>query len=700
MGIQSDLTTLSTKEATLTSNKVSRFAYTQNAYDNDNADGVTVYDVNQEQNIPVGTPSVMKVNDTVVEKGWRARASSITRMLMNHFLGRLSYNVNKVNDIMASLLSSLSGSLGSADGIATLDANGRIPYSQLPESAVEYKGGWNANTNTPTLADGTGTNGDMYIVEVAGTQNLGSGNITFFVNDRVIYNGSVWQRFSAGDVKSVNGVTPSSTTGDVEITGADTDVSGSDTRKISNAISSIENDISNLQGNFSDVPIENSGKGFTAGGAFGFFNECTDKDTWLGKVFGREIGKAWKVDTTLEGLPITSGSSAGCPYFYWKDKKIWLFHVDSVLYWSEDLKTFTPVTLDPVASSRFIQGFVASEDKVFIIYSQKVGYCSSDGKTWEACTYDASFASSGVRNFMHADDIYIAVMGGSGNIKVCWSENGRDWTVGLTYSTRWTVKEGDYFFTGGQGSDGYYWSEDGKSWTQVTGTLASYQISAPIFYYNGVYVLGTNGHGLWWSTDGKNWSQASGASTTAKFSQNYKGGFILAHVGHDKLYIAGQEGSTYYIYYSSNGQSWTKVSSPVSSDAIIDFREVRGVGFALFYTGDMCQVKTNGMTKLTTYTANANVARIDYHEGFLYTINNNGILQYKGEGVDEWYMLPYAVAYSYQLNYCDFVVRYDVRSFKGMRTDYICASDATHLIVTNEEGGVSIADIEALELDF
>lgn len=57
-----------------------------------------------------------------------------------------------------------------------------------------YKGTWDASTNTPPLSDGTGTAGWYYRVTVGGTQNLGSGNITFNVGDDVYYNGSIWQR--------------------------------------------------------------------------------------------------------------------------------------------------------------------------------------------------------------------------------------------------------------------------------------------------------------------------------------------------------------------------------------------------------------------------------------------------------------------------------------------------------------------------
>lgn len=56
------------------------------------------------------------------------------------------------------------------------------------------KGNWNATTNSPSLADGTGTLGWYYTTTVAGTINLGSGSQTFAVGDYVIYNGATWQK--------------------------------------------------------------------------------------------------------------------------------------------------------------------------------------------------------------------------------------------------------------------------------------------------------------------------------------------------------------------------------------------------------------------------------------------------------------------------------------------------------------------------
>jgi len=97
---------------------------------------------------------------------------------------------------------------GLANGVATLDSGGKIPASQLPSSVMEYKGLWNASTNTPTLADGTGDNGDVYLVSVAGSQNLGSGTISFAVGDWAVYNGTIWQKsLNSNAVASVFGRT-------------------------------------------------------------------------------------------------------------------------------------------------------------------------------------------------------------------------------------------------------------------------------------------------------------------------------------------------------------------------------------------------------------------------------------------------------------------------------------------------------------
>lgn len=206
--LNEDLSSIKTVEDTLNNNKVARFAYTEGAYSRNEADGVDDYVFSRDRNIPNGTPDIMKVNPTVLDKGYRAQASSLTRMLMNHFLGRVSYNLNKITDNMTNLINTLLSHLGTANGVATLDENGRIPYTQLPESALEYKGNWDASTNTPALANGTGIKGDFYLCTVGGTVDFGAGAIQFNANDRVLYDGSVWTKLGAGTVLTVNGKSP------------------------------------------------------------------------------------------------------------------------------------------------------------------------------------------------------------------------------------------------------------------------------------------------------------------------------------------------------------------------------------------------------------------------------------------------------------------------------------------------------------
>jgi hypothetical protein len=63
--------------------------------------------------------------------------------------------------------------------------------------ALNYKGTWNASTNTPTLASGVGTQGDYYVVSVAGTTDL-DGITNWGVGDWAAFNGSVWQRVEGG----------------------------------------------------------------------------------------------------------------------------------------------------------------------------------------------------------------------------------------------------------------------------------------------------------------------------------------------------------------------------------------------------------------------------------------------------------------------------------------------------------------------
>lgn len=121
-----ELTALKTEEDKITGNKVANFSYDDYAYEHNDANGVDTYNVDAHQNIPNGTASILKVNATILTKGWRAQASAITRMLMNHFLGRCSYNLNKINDHFSTLLTKLMAYLEQPNGIATLNSEGKV----------------------------------------------------------------------------------------------------------------------------------------------------------------------------------------------------------------------------------------------------------------------------------------------------------------------------------------------------------------------------------------------------------------------------------------------------------------------------------------------------------------------------------------------------------------------------------------------
>jgi predicted RecA/RadA family phage recombinase len=77
--------------------------------------------------------------------------------------------------------------------------------------ALNYKGTWNASTNTPTLADGTGAKGDYYVVSTAGTQTFGGIQLFFGAGDWIVYNGAVWQRVEGGSDGNFANVTLTST---------------------------------------------------------------------------------------------------------------------------------------------------------------------------------------------------------------------------------------------------------------------------------------------------------------------------------------------------------------------------------------------------------------------------------------------------------------------------------------------------------
>jgi hypothetical protein len=76
--------------------------------------------------------------------------------------------------------------------------------------ALVYQGTWDASANNPTLTSSVGTNGNYYVVSVAGTTTL-NGISSWSVGDWAVFNGSVWQKVDGGTSESFVNLTVTGT---------------------------------------------------------------------------------------------------------------------------------------------------------------------------------------------------------------------------------------------------------------------------------------------------------------------------------------------------------------------------------------------------------------------------------------------------------------------------------------------------------
>lgn len=114
------------------------------------------------------------------------------------------------------------GRIGAVSGVAGLDGAGKVPTAQLPASivgALQYQGTWNASTNTPTLASGTGTKGNFYKVSNAGSTAL-DGLSSWIIGDLVVFDGTTWDKIDGNpsEVTTVAGRTGAVTIASTDIT--------------------------------------------------------------------------------------------------------------------------------------------------------------------------------------------------------------------------------------------------------------------------------------------------------------------------------------------------------------------------------------------------------------------------------------------------------------------------------------------------
>ena len=565
-------------------NKMSKFAYTEKAYNDNDAAGVDSFNFEAEQNIPSDKISVLQTNETVILKGFRAQASVVPRMLFDHFFGRASYNLNKVHDVVKGVLDAFVKFIGKANGLATLDENGRIPYSQLPESAMEFKGTWDASTNTPTLADGTGDTGDFYVVSVAGTQNLGSADIKFLENDRVIYSEGVWSKLSAGDVRTINAIQP--TDGNITLTGDDINLSGSDTTKVSDKVTEhveattdvhgattentpntivLRNDTGKIQ---AVTPTENNdvaNKEYVdnkttgdAGAVQTALDEHIAKTTEVHGATSEAIANKIAIRDASGRLQVANPSAANDAV----NKK-------SVISFINDLAiTSWTAIADMAFGTTNITSVTYGNGKfVAVGYGGKGAY-STNGSKWTAIS-NMAFETNIITSVTYGNGKFVAVgYGGKG----AYSTNGSTWTAiadmafGTTPITSVTYGNGKFVAVGDKGKGAY--STNGSTWTAIDDMAFETNIITSVTYGNGKFVaVGDKGKGAY-STNGSTWTAIDDMHVNSFYTNKLYG----VTYGNDRFVAVAEDARA---SYSTDGITWHAINTP----SINNSAAIRAVAF-------------------------------------------------------------------------------------------------------------------------
>jgi hypothetical protein len=198
-----------------------------------------------------------------------------------------------------------------ANGIPQLDGSGKILVSQLPNSVMEYKGTWNAATNTPTLVNGTGNQGDVYLCNVAGTVNFGAGAITFAVGDQAIYSGTIWQK-AGGSTGTVTSVAVTETGDALTITGSPITTSGT----INIGFAGISGQYVNGAGGLTTFPTLLSSVGLSMPSAFSVANSPLTANGTIAVTGAGVASQYVRGDGTLANFPTSGGGGSSVAYYF------------------------------------------------------------------------------------------------------------------------------------------------------------------------------------------------------------------------------------------------------------------------------------------------------------------------------------------------------------------------------------------------
>jgi hypothetical protein len=176
---------------------------------------------------------------------------------------------------------------------------------------MEFKGVWDAATNTPTLVNGTGNAGDVWLCNVAGTVNFGAGPIAFAVGDYAVYTGTVWAR-SSGATGTVTSVGVSRDGNALTITGSPVTTSGT----INLGFSGDNTQYINGAGNLTTFPTLITSIGLTMPAAFGVSNSPLTANGTIGVTALGYPSQYIRGDGTLADFPTSGGGGSSVSYYF------------------------------------------------------------------------------------------------------------------------------------------------------------------------------------------------------------------------------------------------------------------------------------------------------------------------------------------------------------------------------------------------
>ena len=148
-----------------------------------------------------------KTNSSIVANGMKNFSFAISKifsLVISDAYGAATFDIGFTLDDDAVVTAKIAdgavtadklSDMGAGDGDILVYNNGTTSWEARPLSGLNFLGAWDANTNTPSLADG-GANtaplaGDYYVVGTSGATNIDGIN-GWLAGDWIIFNGTAW----------------------------------------------------------------------------------------------------------------------------------------------------------------------------------------------------------------------------------------------------------------------------------------------------------------------------------------------------------------------------------------------------------------------------------------------------------------------------------------------------------------------------